>query len=275
MAGTRKTPLPGFLFGVKITGAYNADYNGGTAYFRSVSGIKNDTDVTDYYEGGVTANTRKVIGVVKWPNLVLKQGFTGDSAIFMWKYKPVRCDGEIIQLGPDLEEICRWKFVNGYPVKWEGPDFDATKNDIAIESLEIAHEGLTFDNGQPAPEPPPEPEPPPPPPPPIDVTVNFPTGSSTVPKPNADLDGAAQTLKDNPDRKVKVEGDTDTVGSQASNQTLSQNRANSVKQYLIDGGTPAEQIVSATGYGKQRALDSGQPDNTANASWRRTKVVDA
>src|SRR5206468_4050710 len=100
-------------------------------------------------------------------------------------------------------------------------------------------------------------------PPPIDVTVNFPTNSSAVPSPNADLDGAIQTLKDNPDKNVKVEGDTDTVGTASSNQTLSQNRANSVKQYLIQGGTPEGQIVSAIGYGKQRALDSGQPDNTA------------
>jgi len=275
MAGTRKTPLPGFLFGFRITsGPYSSDYNEGTAFFRSISGIKNDTDVTDYYEGGVTANTRKVIGVRKWPNLVLKQGFTGDKAIFKWKMHPARCNGEIIQLGPELEEICRWQFVNGYPVKWEGPDFDATKNDVAIESIEIAHEGLTFLNDQPAAEPPAAEEPTEEPPPPVDVTVNFPTGSSTVP-PNADLDAAVQTLKDNPDKQVKVEGDTDTVGSASSNQTLSQNRANSVKQYLISGGTPESQIVSATGYGKQRALDAGIPDNTANASWRRTKVVDA
>jgi phage tail-like protein len=275
MAGTRKTPLPGFLFGFKITsGPYTADYNEGTAFFKSVSGIKNDTDVTDYFEGGVTANTRKVIGVRKWPNLVLKQGFTGDKSIWKWKMNPARCNGEIIQLGADLEEICRWQFVNGYPVKWEGPDFDATKNDIAIESIEIAHEGLTFISGTPAAEPTTTEETAEETPPPIDATVNFPSGSSTVP-PSAELDAAVQSLKDDPDKKVKVEGDTDTVGSLASNQTLSQSRANAVKQHLIDGGTPEAQIVSAIGYGKQRALDSGAPDNTADPSWRRTKVVDA
>jgi phage tail-like protein len=274
MAATRKTPLPGFLFGVKITGGFNADYTSGTAFFKSVSGIKNDTDVTDYYEGGVTANTRKVIGVRKWPNLVLKQGFTGDASIWNWKYNPCRCDGEIIQIGPDLEEMCRWKFVNGYPVKWEGPDFDATKNDIAIESLEIAHEGLTFDNGTAAPEPEPEEEPVQPPPT-VDATVNFPTNSSTVPSPNAQLDAVVSTLKDNPDMKVKVEGETDTVGSQASNQTLSQNRANSVRDYMVNAGTDPGQIESCTGYGKQRWLDQGQPDQTNNAAHRRTRVINA
>ena len=75
--GTRNTPLTGFLFGFKISeGPLDLDYNGGTAFFRSVGGIKSDNDVVDYYEGGVTGWTRKVIGVRKWPNLVLKQGFT-------------------------------------------------------------------------------------------------------------------------------------------------------------------------------------------------------
>jgi len=38
----------------------------------------------------------------------------------------------------------KWEFVNGYPVKWEGPDFDASKNELAIETIEIAHEGFTL-----------------------------------------------------------------------------------------------------------------------------------
>src|SRR5262249_57864222 len=100
MAGTRKTSMPGFLFGVKITGGFNADYTSGTAFFRSGSGIKNDTDVTDYYEGGGTANTRKGIGVRKWPNLVLKEGFNGDPNILNWKYNPCPVHRQIIQLRP-------------------------------------------------------------------------------------------------------------------------------------------------------------------------------
>jgi phage tail-like protein len=275
MPGTRKTPLTGFLFGFKISeGPLDLDYKAGTAFFRSVGGIKSDNEVTDYSEGGVTAWTRKVIGVRKWPNLVLKQGFTGDPRLFKWKWAPKRVNGMIVQLGANMKEICRWEFVNGYPVKWEGPDFDAMKNELAIETIEIAHEGLTMVNGEPEQPPAPAPAPPPPPPTPIGAEVNFPTNSSTVPKPNAQLDDIVGTLKNDPERKVKIEADTDSEGSQTYNQSLSQKRADAVKKYLVDGGTPPAQILSCIGYGKTRAIEA-IGDNKNDPAWRRTKVTDA
>jgi phage tail-like protein len=139
--GTRKDPLTSFLFGLKIADL-SLDYNDGTAFFRSIGGLKIDTEVTDYQEGGVTAFTRKVIGVTKWSNIVLKQGFTGDNKLWNWRYNPKRVNGTIYQLGAELKCICRWEFRNGYPAKWEGPDFSADKNELAIETIEIAHEGL-------------------------------------------------------------------------------------------------------------------------------------
>jgi phage tail-like protein len=242
-----------------------------------VGGLKSDNEVVDYNEGGVTAWTRKVIGVRKWPNLVLKQGFTGDLKLFKWKWAPKRVNGVVVQLGPNLNEICRWEFVKGYPVKWEGPDFDALKNEIAIETIEIAHEGLTFVNGakeEAAPPPPPPPEPPPPTP--IDAKVNFPTGSATVPKPNAELDAVIDELKDKPDRKVKIEGHTDGDGSASSNKTLSINRANNTKAYLLAGGLQESQIVSCVGYGEEQPIHP-IPEKTAaeKAANRRTIVVEA
>jgi phage tail-like protein len=50
--------------------------------------------------------------------------------------------------------VASWTFTNGFPVKWEGPEFDASKNEVAIETLEIAHEGLTFsdDDEEPPPQ---------------------------------------------------------------------------------------------------------------------------
>jgi phage tail-like protein len=139
--GVRNDPLTAFLFGVKISDL-TLDHADGTAFFKSVSGLKVEVEVTDYSEGGVTAFTRKVIGVAKWGNLVLKQGFTGDSKLWDWRANPKRVDGTIYAIGPDLKTICRWEFKQGYPVKWEGPDYDASKSDLAIESIEIAHEGL-------------------------------------------------------------------------------------------------------------------------------------
>jgi len=42
--------------------------------------------------------------------------------------------------------VAAWKFSNGFPVKWEGPDLDASGNEVAIETIEIAHEGLSIDD---------------------------------------------------------------------------------------------------------------------------------
>jgi phage tail-like protein len=140
-SGERNDPLTSFLFGLKITDL-GLDHADGTAFFKSVSGLRVECEVTDYNEGGVTNFTRKVIGVAKWSNLVLKQGFTGDSTLWDWRKTPKRVDGTIYAIGADMKPICRWDFKNGYPVKWDGPDYDASKHDLAIESIEIAHEGL-------------------------------------------------------------------------------------------------------------------------------------
>jgi phage tail-like protein len=57
--------------------------------------------------------------------------------------KTERKNGSIILSDESGEEKGRWSFVKGWPTKWVGPSFDATSNDVAIETLEIAHEGLT------------------------------------------------------------------------------------------------------------------------------------
>jgi phage tail-like protein len=270
----RKTPLTTFLFGFKITsGPLAADYQGGTAFFKSVGGIKSDNEVTDYTEGGVTAWTRKVIGVRKWPNIVLKNGFTGDGRLFKWKYAPKRVNGTIYQLGPNMKEMCRWEFVNGYPVKWEGPDFDAFKNEIAIETIEIAHEGLEFKVGAPPPPvqaaPPPPPAPPAPEPPPPKATVKFGTDGSTVTD-SPELKAIADWLKKDPQNKVTIDAHTDSEGSASYNQTLSQKRADAVKEYYKKQGLEA-QVQSATGHGEAECL-AALGDNKNSAAHRRTDV---
>jgi len=55
----------------------------------------------------------------------------------------VRKNGSIVLMDETGEEKLRWNFVNGWPTKWTGPSFNATSNEIAVETLEIVHEGLT------------------------------------------------------------------------------------------------------------------------------------
>lgn len=137
----RKDVVRRFTFRVEIEGL-------DAGFFRSVSGLSIENEVVEFREGGSDV-VRKLIGSRKWPNLVLKQGFSGSTALYEWfnsfgKGSPTRVNGTIIMLAADLSELARWEFHNGFPVKWEGPDFDASSNDVPIETIEIAHEGLTL-----------------------------------------------------------------------------------------------------------------------------------
>jgi phage tail-like protein len=145
MADTRRDPLLVFSFGLQLqVPGGKLDWGDGTAFFKSVSGLKAENEVLEIREGGVNTGMRKLIGPTKWPNLILKQGFTGDGKLWKWRESCMRVNGVIVQLGPDRSPICNWTFVSGWPIKWEGPDFDASKNELSIETIEIAHEGLFF-----------------------------------------------------------------------------------------------------------------------------------
>lgn len=140
----RQDPLPVFCFKVQI------EQLGGEAFFKSVSGIKYETEIVPVREGGANDTTYQLIGARKWSNLVFKKGFTGSSRLMEWyeqwlDLKGSRASGTIIQLNPSLKEVARWKFFNGWPAKWEISEFDASKSELSIETLEIAHEGIAFD----------------------------------------------------------------------------------------------------------------------------------
>lgn len=86
--------------------------------------------------------------------------------------------------------------------------------------------------------------------------VFFDTGISTLRGPSAVLDQLAQVLVEHPEiQRVVIEGHTDTVGSEASNRTLSLDRAETVRRYLIEKGVPGERLV-ARGFGFQRPASS-------------------
>ena len=143
-SAARKDPLPVFCFHVQLPGV------GGEAFFKSVSGLRYETELVPVKEGGQNATVFNLLGGVKWSNIVLKQGFTKDSGLLKWRKEwtvpggGTRVDGTITQLDTALTAQCTWTFVRGFPVKWELSELDASKNELAIETLEIAHEGLIF-----------------------------------------------------------------------------------------------------------------------------------
>ena len=100
--------------------------------------------------GGANDTTFNLVGAVKWSPIVLKQGFVAGSPAMAWREQwlvpgsknMTRSSGLIIQLDTALVPKAAWKFSRGWPSKWEMGEFDATKSELAIETLEICHEGL-------------------------------------------------------------------------------------------------------------------------------------
>jgi phage tail-like protein len=99
--------------------------------------------------GGVNDTTFRLPGATKWANLVLKRGFTGSNVLIKWRESwltgtRTRTHGTIQQLDTKLKTIGQWTFQDAWPVKWEVTDFDASKSELTIETLELAHHGLTY-----------------------------------------------------------------------------------------------------------------------------------
>lgn len=77
--------------------------------------------------------------------MALKHGITDNKELWNWykdvlNGKVVRRDGAVILKDEEHKEVLRWKFMNGWICKWEGPTFNATSNDVAIEGIEICVE---------------------------------------------------------------------------------------------------------------------------------------
>ena len=139
-APARRDPYKNFRFVV--------DIDGNRAGFASVSGLAAEADVIEYREGwdGFTS-PRKLPGRVKYPNVTLRRGLTTDRLLWDW-WKTIlaghvqRRNVGIILLDDDRNEILRWLLNEAWIAKIEVSDLDAEGNEVAIESIELAHEGL-------------------------------------------------------------------------------------------------------------------------------------
>jgi phage tail-like protein len=116
-------------------------------HFTEVSGLSVAYDPYEYKEGGVNDFTHVLRGRAKFTNLVLKRGFTNETALFDWfhecRERTARRDVTLTLLGPDSKTIRTWAIEGAFPIKWTGPDFKTNAGDAAVESLEIAHRGFT------------------------------------------------------------------------------------------------------------------------------------
>src|SRR5215207_404089 len=139
-AAQRDDPYKAFNFLVEIDGIARAA-------FSEVSGLETETAVIEYRVGGELNTVRKLPGLTKYGNLVLRRGVTQDAELWNWRKTVVdgnidRRNGSIMLLDDARSEVVRWNFRNGWISKWEGPALNAKANEVAIETIEIAHEGL-------------------------------------------------------------------------------------------------------------------------------------
>ena len=141
---TRIDPLRGFNFRVEIDGI-------GVGAFSEVSGLTADGDAVDYREGTDRVNhVRKLIGLRKFTNLVFKRGYVQDDELWRWfarvsNGEPDRRNGSVVLMNEAHQDVMRWNFENAWPCKIEGPTLKASANEVAIQSLELMHEGLSLE----------------------------------------------------------------------------------------------------------------------------------
>lgn len=143
--GQRVDPYRSFNFLVELD-------NIAQASFTDCTGLGSTTEIIETREGGDNTTVRKLPGKTSYSDITLKWGLTTSMELWNWRLQIVngnviRKNGSIVVFDlANHSEVTRWDFVAAWPTKWEGPAFNARGADIAIDTLVIAHEGLTRKN---------------------------------------------------------------------------------------------------------------------------------
>lgn len=138
-------PLPKFHFSV--------DWGGTNIGFTEVSGLDVETEVIEYRQGASPEYSKiKMPGMQKYSNITLKRGsFKSDNEYYKWwntvKLNTIeRRDITIMLLNEEHDPVIIWKVKNAWPTKIQSTDLKADGNEVAIESMELVHEGLSIQN---------------------------------------------------------------------------------------------------------------------------------
>ncbi|MBC7873672.1 MAG: phage tail protein [Ferruginibacter sp.] len=140
-------PLPKFHFEV--------NWGGTRMGFTEVSGLDFETEVIEYREGNSkTYNKIKMPGLIKHSNVTLKRGvILGDFEMFeLWRKTMFFQEGKekfrrtvvIRLLDEEHKPVISWALQKAWPCKVTYSDLKADANEIAIETMELVHEGLSI-----------------------------------------------------------------------------------------------------------------------------------
>jgi phage tail-like protein len=123
------------------------------AGFAECTGLQMETKVFEYKEGGRNETTLKFPEATSYGNITLKRGITKSNDLIDWHLDVVSGTFEtnprsqstniaIVLMDEKGSDVQRWNLIRAFPIKWVGPDLKATGNEVAIETLELAHEGI-------------------------------------------------------------------------------------------------------------------------------------
>ncbi|MFC4101930.1 phage tail protein [Paenibacillus xanthanilyticus] len=138
---TERVPYGGvFRFWVELDGML-------VGGFSEVTGLSAEIETEEFREGGVNGYVHRIPRSVKYSPIILKRGMSQSSELWDWYAQAmngriVRKSGSVILQQLDGDEMCRWNFFEAYPVRWSGPDLNASQSDIAVETIELVHNGL-------------------------------------------------------------------------------------------------------------------------------------
>ncbi|NOV01626.1 phage tail protein [Paenibacillus planticolens] len=141
MAGERRDPYRNFRFRIEVEGIQQAG-------FSEISGFDASLSVIEYREGNETITPRKLPGLAKYGNISLKWGVTDSMDMYNWMSESIqgkisRKTVTIIAINEEGADVATWQVIEAWPSKYSAPSFKGTGNEVAIESLELAHEGMT------------------------------------------------------------------------------------------------------------------------------------
>ena len=142
--GSRQDPLTSFNFIIDIQGI--------RAGFAEVGGLSGETNIVEYREGSDPHMApRKLPGQAKYSNINLKRGYTVNGKdLWEWRKSVIegrtqRLSGTITLMDETRKPALVWRFFEAWPSKWAGPAMNAKNNDVAIEELELAVEGVELE----------------------------------------------------------------------------------------------------------------------------------
>jgi phage tail-like protein len=138
--GARLDPIPSFRFTVAFD-----DPPGG---FTDCSGLQSETEVQEYAEGGLNSHTWRFPGRSKQSNVTLKRGIVS-KVLWDWYRQIITGDFKarnctiLVHDPSGGDDVLEFQLADAFPIKWVGPELAAGQNNLAIETIEVAHQGLT------------------------------------------------------------------------------------------------------------------------------------